>query len=116
MPQILLSWPEMTGILLGSVSILLSIVAIIIAILFHTRSKEKIFEALKIKFGDVIERNKEVVIKIDSHVEELKKVAASQFVRPQLSDYLSNQWEFVQKTFKNRYEKHNICRNIVNGV
>lgn len=34
-------------------------------------------------------------------------------LRPELSTYLAHQWEFIEKTFHNRFEKHDICRRIV---
>lgn len=43
----------------------------------------------------------------------LDQISAGQHMAPELGTLLANQWEFIVKTFQNRYQKHDICRRIV---
>ncbi len=100
-------------------SLILAIIALILVFVFRLVNIEKIVE----KLVSIIEIRYDVLSKsIDSHIEKATEVSRQlqrisdqgQKMRPGLSIFLTTQWEFIEKIFHRRHQKHNIARKVVN--
>ena len=95
-------------------SLILSVVALLTAILslalrgtrFRARVETQLdtFNRTSI---DILANSREIL----QHAAQLGD--AAHHLRPELSTYLAHQWKFIEKTFRDRFEKHDICRRIV---
>jgi DeoR/GlpR family transcriptional regulator of sugar metabolism len=66
------------------------------------------------KFGQIHERINQLHQRSDDILNKAEALTSSQHPRPDnITTFLAGQWAFIEKTFKNRFEKHNICRRIV---
>jgi DeoR/GlpR family transcriptional regulator of sugar metabolism len=100
---------------IGLLGLILAVIAIVLVLVFRRIEEEKrlviIEERLK-RFEDRAER---IVESTQGILREVQGVTSAHYARPELMTYLANQWEFIEKTFHNRFEKHDICRRIVHS-
>lgn len=98
----------------GMIGLILAICAIILH--FAARTSKKESDVVLIK--SVIERQIETGEKLLEQTTQLlkrveEKFSTSQHLSSELPIVVTRQWEFLEKTFHNRFEKHSISRRIV---
>jgi|GEM_PF-4878942 len=111
---------DIIGLVVGSVALLL-------VFIFRFWDKEREVDAIKSEINadfstfkvEVSTRLEEPRRQIEALLQRSEQIVRSvetlptDHFRPGLSTYLANQWKFIEKTFKSRHTKHDICRRIV---
>ena len=94
------------GIFLGG----LAIVLFVLDKIFKNESDIKKIES---KMDHIFKKTDELLESENEVLNISNELYSSQQLRPDLYIIVHKQWEFVEKTFHNRFEKHSICRRIV---
>lgn len=97
------------------ISLFLGIVAVILIFIFRALDEEKKLTVIKTKLSGFEDKSADLLRNSEKILEKAQQFSSAQHLRPELTTYLVSQWEFIVKTFRNRYEKHDICRRIVLG-
>lgn len=92
---------------------ILGAIAIILFLADKTFKKEREVDNIKSQMEKILEKCDEYLNQAKEIIKNSKELAISHHLRPELSIFVTKQWEFVEKTFHNRFEKHSICRRIV---
>lgn len=99
---------------LALVSLVISIAALITAVLLHFLRGEHFRAAVETQLAAFVKNAEQTLDNSRHAVQQMEHLTdAAHQLRPELSTYLAHQWKFIEKTFKNRFEKHDICRRIV---
>jgi DeoR/GlpR family transcriptional regulator of sugar metabolism len=87
--------------------------ALVATFILHAVRSERQRGLIEANLRGYTENSEKLLTNSLAILEQARHLTASHHLRPELSAYLVNQWQFVEKTFRNRYEKHDICRRIV---
>lgn len=98
----------------GLIGLVLAVCAIILHFSSRVSKKEVIVDSIKIKFDAQIQKSEELI----EQTNLLLKKADESFSKPthlssELPIVVTRQWEFLEKTFHHRFQKHSISRRIV---
>lgn len=100
---------------LGLIGVIIGIAAIILHFSGRISKKEREMEIIRHEMDRINKTTDEMLTKAKEILDKSKELSNSHDLRPELSIFVTRQWDFVVKTFHNRFEKHSICRRIVTG-
>jgi len=103
------------NLILSTAGLLMGVCAIITAFVLHAVRGERQRALIEAHLQTFLRNSEETLELSKKTLYEASQLTTGQEIRPELSTYLSNQWMFIEKTFHNRFEKHDICRRIVTG-
>lgn len=103
----------MTIDIVAVIGLFLSICAIILFFWERTSRRERDVDLIKSKMDLIVDQIERTLEDQREFARKAKELSYSHHLRPELSIFVTKQWDFVEKTFHNRFEKHSICRRIV---
>jgi DeoR/GlpR family transcriptional regulator of sugar metabolism len=101
------------SIVLGLGGLFIGSAALVATFILHAVRSERQRGVIEANLKGYTENSEKILSNSLAILDQASQLTASHHLRPELSAYLVNQWQFVEKTFRNRYEKHDICRRIV---
>lgn len=101
------------AIVLGVLALVISLIALVVHFVERSAIREAKMERLQAGIEQFRESADRMLENSKMLLNTWDQISAGQLMAPDLGTLLANQWEFVVKTFQNRYQKHDICRRIV---
>lgn len=92
---------------------IIGLAAFVLVIVLRVIDRDRAVSRIESRFESFVKNSEKIMTTADEILEKSKYLKTLQPHRPELSLYLSNQWKFIEKIFRNRYEKHLICMKIV---
>lgn len=102
-----------TTLILALLGVLFGIIAIVLHFAHRISIAETGVALIQEGMKDVNKTNKEMLKNSRNVLEIAKSSAVGEHPRQDLTTFLAHQWQFIEKTFKNRFEKHDISKRIV---
>jgi DeoR/GlpR family transcriptional regulator of sugar metabolism len=104
------------GNILSLVGIFFGASALIATFLLHFIRSERQRIIIETNLKNFNKNSDEILENSRKILHEATQISdAAHRLRPELSTYLAHQWKFIEKTFYNRFEKHDICKRIVSS-
>ena len=101
--------------IMGIIGLFIGIVALVLIFVFRAIDEGKRVEAIRAKLHGFDEKGMKLLENSEKILQRMQQFSTAHHIRPELTTYLVSQWEFIVKTFRNRYEKHDMCRRIVSS-
>lgn len=89
------------------------VVALILVIVFRILDGEHKIAEIRFFLKGFTDSSEKILKQSERILDHARKQIVLQNIRPDLSTFYANQWRFIEKTFQYRFEKHAICRGIV---
>lgn len=102
------------GTILGVISFLVAITALILIFVFRDFRRSQIVSAIESRLDTFNHDARELLSHASEIIKEVRDIrSASQSLRPDLSIFLvAKQWRFIEKIFRYRTEKHSVAKTI----
>ena len=107
--------PDQIPLIVSVLALLLGVIAIVLFFSDRTARDNRQMDSINHRFTQVETRVRELLQTSEATLNEARSLAQRPQSAPELTTYLAHQWDFIEKTFHNRFQKHQICRRIVNN-
>jgi len=93
--------------------VIIGIIALVLIFVFRIFDRDRKLGIIESRQENFNKTSKNLLKNSEKIIHDIKGIVSTHHLRPELSTYFANQWRFIEKTFHNRFEKHDLCRRIV---
>ncbi len=104
---------NLIGIIVGALGLVLGIAAIILHFTSVTSRAQRDIALIDREMKKILTNSEDTLSAAKDLLARSRDLSAAQNLRPELAFAITRQWDFFEKTFHSRFEKHSICRRIV---